>query len=122
MAEQVTTNPAPPAGGPRRSVSVAEALARLPGAGGERFAEVFGHGSLSVEIYAPRGADPQQPHARDEAYVVVAGSGEFVNGDERRRVASGDFLFVPAGVVHRFENFTEDLVVWVIFYGPEGGE
>jgi hypothetical protein len=29
---------------------------------------------------------------------------------------------VPAGVVHRFEEFTEDLVVWVVFYGPEGGE
>ena len=122
MAEQVTTNPAPPAGGPRWRVSVAEALARLPGAGGERFAEVFGHGSLSVEIYAPRGADPQQPHTRDEAYVVVSGSGGFVNGDERQRVAPGDFLFVPAGVVHRFENFTEDLTVWVVFYRPEGGE
>ena len=122
MAGQVTTNPAPPAGGPRRRVSVAEALARLPGAGGERFAEVFQHGSLSVEIYAPRGRDPQQPHTRDEAYVVVAGSGEFVNGDERQRVAPGDFLFVPAGVVHRFEDFTADLTVWVIFYGPEGGE
>ena len=122
MAEQVTTNPDSPAGGPRRRVSVAEALERLPGAGGERFAEVFRHGSLSVEIYAPRGADPQQPHTRDEAYVVVAGSGEFVNGGERHAFAPGDFLFVPAGVVHRFEDFTEDLTVWVIFYGPEGGE
>jgi hypothetical protein len=31
-------------------------------------------------------------------------------------------LFAPAGVTHRFENFTTDLVVWVFFYGPEGGE
>ena len=23
---------------------------------------------------------------------------------------------------HRFEDFTEDLTVWVIFYGPKGGE
>jgi hypothetical protein len=29
---------------------------------------------------------------------------------------------VPAGVEHRFEGFTDDLVVWVVFYGPEGGE
>ena len=28
----------------------------------------------------------------------------------------------PAGVEHRFEEFTEDLLVWVVFYGPEGGE
>ncbi|MDQ3378133.1 MAG: cupin domain-containing protein, partial [Actinomycetota bacterium] len=34
----------------------------------------------------------------------------------------GDALFVPAGVEHRFENFTDDLVAWVVFYGPEGGE
>ena len=31
-------------------------------------------------------------------------------------------LFVPAGVEHRFEDFTDDLAVWVVFYGPEGGE
>jgi mannose-6-phosphate isomerase-like protein (cupin superfamily) len=103
-------------------VSVAEALARLPGARGERFAKVLEHGSLVVEIYAPRGTDPQQPHTRDELYVVVEGSGEFVSGTERRGFATGDVLFVPAGVVHRFENFTDDLVVWVVFYGPEGGE
>jgi mannose-6-phosphate isomerase-like protein (cupin superfamily) len=34
----------------------------------------------------------------------------------------GDFLFAPAGVVHRFEFFSQDLTLWVIFYGPEGGE
>lgn len=103
-------------------VSVAEALARVPGANGERFAKVLEHGSLVVEIYAPRGTDPQQPHTRDELYVVVEGRGEFVNGAERHDFAPGDALFVPAGVLHRFENFTDDLVVWVIFYGPEGGE
>ena len=31
-------------------------------------------------------------------------------------------LFVPAHEEHRFESFTDDLVVWVMFYGPEGGE
>jgi mannose-6-phosphate isomerase-like protein (cupin superfamily) len=106
----------------RRRVSVAESLALLPGAGGERFAKVLEHGSLVVEIYAPRGRDTQQPHTRDELYVVVNGSGHFVNGDERRAFAPGDVLFVPAFVAHRFEDFTDDLVVWVVFYGPEGGE
>jgi mannose-6-phosphate isomerase-like protein (cupin superfamily) len=55
-------------------------------------------------------------------YVVVRGSGEFVNGDVRHRFGPGDLLFVPAHVTHRFENFTDDLAVWVVFYGPEGGE
>jgi mannose-6-phosphate isomerase-like protein (cupin superfamily) len=103
-------------------VTVDEALARLPGPGGERFAPVLEHGTLLVEIYAPRGHDPQTPHLRDELYVVVAGRGMFVNGDRREPFGPGDVLFVPAGVVHRFEDFTDDLTVWVVFYGPEGGE
>ena len=36
--------------------------------------------------------------------------------------AAGSFRFVPAGQVHRFEDFSADFVVWVVFYGPEGGE
>jgi mannose-6-phosphate isomerase-like protein (cupin superfamily) len=103
-------------------VTIEEALARVPTPDGKRFATVLEHGSLLVEIYAPRGTDPQQPHTRDEAYIVVQGSGEFINGESRQNFAPGDFLFVPAGVEHRFVNFTDDLVVWVIFYGPEGGE
>ena len=106
----------------KRRVTLVEALARLPGPKGERFAEVLTHGSLVVEIFAPRGRDTQQPHTRDEVYVVISGRGEFVNGDDRHPFAPGDVLFVPAHVPHRFENFTEDLTVWVFFYGPEGGE
>jgi len=103
-------------------VSAGDALARLPAPGGKRFATVYVHGTLQVEIYAPRGTDPQQPHTRDEVYVVVSGSGTFVNGERRDPFGPGDFLFAPAGLVHRFEDFSDDLVVWVLFYGPEGGE
>ena len=107
---------------PEHRLTVPEALARLPGPGGERYVELFQHGTLSVELYAPRGSDPQHPHTRDEVYVVVQGSGQFRNGNTRHPFGPGDLLFVPAGVVHRFEDFTDDLAVWVIFYGPEGGE
>ena len=31
-------------------------------------------------------------------------------------------IWVPAGAEHRFEDFSDDLAVWVVFYGPEGGE
>jgi mannose-6-phosphate isomerase-like protein (cupin superfamily) len=102
--------------------SVAAALEGLPGPAGERFVPIFHHGTLEVEVYAPRGRDPQTPHTRDEVYVVIEGSGFFVNGGRRDRFGAGDLLFVPAGVEHRFEEFTGDLVAWVIFYGPEGGE
>ena len=103
-------------------VSVEDALALLPGAEGERFTSVLEHGSLLVEIYAPRETDPQRPHTRDEVYIVVRGSGVFLNGRVRHWFARGDLLFVPAGREHRCEAFTDDLVTWVIFYGPEGGE
>ncbi len=106
----------------KRRVGVAEALEKLPGPAGERWAVLLEHGTLEIEIYAPRGTDPQKPHTRDEVYFVVTGRGEFVNGSTRERFAPGDVLFVPAHEEHRFESFTDDLVVWVMFYGPEGGE
>lgn len=104
------------------AATVAEALDQLPGPEGQRFATVFKHGTLLVEIYAPRGVDPQTPHTRDEVYFVAAGKGEFVCGDERRKFGPGDILFAAADSVHRFEDFSGDLALWVLFYGPEGGE
>jgi mannose-6-phosphate isomerase-like protein (cupin superfamily) len=97
-------------------------LGRLPTPEGKPFVVALEHGTLSVEMYAPRGADAQTPHRRDEVYVVVRGEGWFVNGPARHRFGPGDLLFVPAGVEHRFEQFTDDLTVWVVFYGPDGGE
>jgi mannose-6-phosphate isomerase-like protein (cupin superfamily) len=103
------------------ALTVANALERVPTAEGKRFATIFEHGSLVVEIYAPRGSDPQQPHTRDEVYFVSTGSGEFVCGDTRTEFGPTDLVFAAAGVGHRFENFTDDLAVWVLFYGPESG-
>lgn len=95
----------------------------LPPAGTHpRSAAIYQHGSLLLKLFAPRGTDPQQPHTRDELYAVAKGQGWFVNGSERHAFATGDVLFVPAGVVHRFEDFSDDLLLWVMFYGPEGGE
>ena len=102
--------------------TVEEWLAKLPAPDGARYVEAFRHGTLDVELYAPRGEDPQAPHDRDELYVVASGSGNFVNGDDRHSFGPNDVLFVPASVTHRFEDFGDDLAVWVIFYGPKGGE
>jgi mannose-6-phosphate isomerase-like protein (cupin superfamily) len=98
-----------------------ESEARLPGSGGAPFVELFRRGPLSVELFAPRGVDTQKPHAQDELYIVARGSGEFVNGPRRHPFGPGDVMFVPAGIVHRFENFSDDFLVWVVFCGPEGG-
>jgi mannose-6-phosphate isomerase-like protein (cupin superfamily) len=105
-----------------RAIGVDEAEARLPESQRERSIALFQHGTLTVKLYAPRGSDPQTPHTRDEIYVVIRGTGDFVCAGERRKFGPHDFLFVPAGMKHRFENFSDDLAVWVFFYGPEGGE
>jgi len=101
---------------------LSEALAKLPTPEGFRFANILEYGSMQLEVYAPRGADPQQPHTRDEVYTVMRGSGKFINGDTSHDFGPGDVLFAPAGIEHRFVDFTDDLAVWVLFYGPEGGE
>ena len=103
-------------------VGFTEALAKGPPPPGNLAVPIFAHGSLVVELYQPVGRDPQKPHTRDEVYFVARGSGFFFDGDRRHSIGPGSFLFVPAGQEHRFEDFSEDLVVWVAFYGPEGGE
>src|SRR5262249_32034900 len=103
-------------------VTLEEAAALLPTPEGKRSAAVFEHGTLQVKLYAPRGSDAQQPHSRDELYVVARGEGWFLNGEHRHRFATHDVLFAKAGVPHRFEEFSDDFLVWVFFYGPEGGE
>jgi mannose-6-phosphate isomerase-like protein (cupin superfamily) len=94
-----------------------ERLKNLP----DPFVELFRRGEFSVELFAPIEVDAQQPHQQDEAYIVASGSGIFLRDDEHVAFAEGDFLFVPAGVIHRFEQFSADFKTWVIFFGPKGG-
>jgi ketosteroid isomerase-like protein/mannose-6-phosphate isomerase-like protein (cupin superfamily) len=107
---------------PRAGAALREVWDKIPGPKGERYAEAFTHGTLRVLLYAPRKTDPQEPHKQDEVYVVMKGSGSFTLDGAKRAIAEGDVLFAPARVEHRFEEFTDDLTLWVIFYGPEGGE
>jgi mannose-6-phosphate isomerase-like protein (cupin superfamily) len=76
---------------------------------------------LSLGRFAPL-PRPITPHAQDEVYVIIRGRGVFLHDGKRDPFEAGDFLFVAAGTEHRFEDFTEDLAVWVVFYGPSGGE
>ena len=89
---------------------------------GRQSAKHFTHASLPLRHYAPKGHDPQTPHDQDEVYVVIAGRGRVEVAGESRPFAAGDLLFVPAGVAHRFTDFSNDFATWVIFYGPKGGE
>lgn len=82
----------------------------------------IGHGTMSVELFEPRGRDVQTPHAQDELYIVRAGHGCIDKAGEVIDVKPGDVIVIEAGVEHRFVTFSEDFSVWVVFWGPVGGE
>jgi hypothetical protein len=109
-------------GNPAAHVNLADVAKLEPPPPGNLAVPVFAHGTLEVEWYAPGMEDGQQPHDRDEVYVVARGRAAFWDGGSRRDVAAGTFLFVAAGRPHRFERMSPDFGVWVLFYGPVGGE
>ncbi len=108
-----------------------------PNDAGRATALMLANGSMELRWFSPKQADLQTPHDRDELYIVVSGTGVFmravesdpfddtilpIQGEERVTFGPGDALFVAAGTVHRFEDFSDGFATWVIFYGPEGGE
>lgn len=88
----------------------------------QRFITLLRHGSMSVEYFMPKDIDTQKPHRQDELYVIAAGETDFDRNGELLHCSKGDVLFVPAGMEHRFKNFSPDFATWVIFYGQDGGE
>lgn len=105
-----------------RQITLSDARRAVPTKDGKASALLFQHGSLDLKIYSPKGTDPQKPHTRDELYIVASGTGWFFCEGKRLRFSPGDALFAAASEVHRLEEFSDDLAVWVVFYGPEGGE
>ena len=92
-------------------------------ASGRPYEEVLRVESLSAGIYklAAGAADPQSPHAEDEVYVLLAGTGAVEIDGKREPVSTGSLVYVSKGVRHRFVDITEDLEVVVIFAPPENG-
>ena len=100
-------------------VGLEEAIAQLPLEAIQRFTVVMKHGDMSVEYYAPKIKDLQTPHTQDELYFIASGKSMFMRENEKVMCQAGDVLFVPAGMIHRFENFSDDFATWVVFYGKE---
>lgn len=88
----------------------------------ERFHYPVRHGTMRAGLYAPRGCDVQTPHSQDELYIIAGGSARFRRDRQWVDAAEGDVLFVPAGMDHQFADLSADFCVWVIFWGPDGGE
>jgi mannose-6-phosphate isomerase-like protein (cupin superfamily) len=103
-----------------RVMRFAEAHASIPS--GERSAGVWQRGSLDVVFALPVPPKEQAPHAQDEIYIIVRGRGVLFHDGKRDSFEPGDLLFVAAGTEHQFEDVTEDLALWRVFYGPPGGD
>lgn len=99
-----------------------DAQRSIPGPGGERSVLVLQRGTLDVKLSLPMPPNQQTPHGQDEIYVVIRGRGVLIHDGKREPFESGDLLFVAAGTEHHYEDFTEDLALWRIFYGRSGGE
>ncbi len=109
-------------------ISFNDTLAKLPLPATEKWPEgvwdieALKHGTMSLILFAPQGKDYQTPHCQDELYIVVAGAGVIEIDGESISFALGDSLFVKAGLEHRFTEMSDDLKMWAVFWGAEGGE
>jgi mannose-6-phosphate isomerase-like protein (cupin superfamily) len=99
-----------------------DARARIPGPAGEHSTSMLRRGTLNLKLSLPVNPNRQTPHTQDEIYVIVRGRGVLYHGGRRDTFGPGDAMFIAAGTEHWFEDFSDDLAVWVVFYGSEGGE
>ena len=102
-------------------LTVEQAAAQLAREKDAAFTVLMRHGTMQVEYFAPKGLDRQTPHRQDEIYVIASGESRFYRAGAYIACRKGDVLFVPAGMEHRFEDFSDDFATWVIFYGRDGG-
>lgn len=80
------------------------------------FTGAFRKGEFELEFFAPRGADYQTPHEKDEFYIIARGTANLIKEGEAISCQTGDALFVAAGEAHHFEDFSDDFATWVIFF------
>ena len=100
---------------PAHAFAIEQVRQRLE-AGNGGYEVVHSSPGLEVGVYvlvAPE-PDKQQPHADDEVYVVLEGSGVLNVEGEAIPVSQGQAIFVPAGADHQFTAY-EGLSVLVIF-------
>ncbi|WP_432828567.1 cupin domain-containing protein [Dactylosporangium sp. CA-092794] len=82
-------------------------------------------GSLGfVEAIVPPGSGPIA-HAHtdeDEAFYILDGELEFLDGDRTFVGRQGDFVFIPRHRRHRFKNITEVPTKTLFLFTPAGPE
>src|SRR3954466_6679056 len=105
------------AGHPLRTahqIGIEDAKARLAESGGYEVVHESPGLELGVYVLVAPEPDHQQPHADDEVYVVLEGTGVLDVEGTPVELREGHAAFVPAGAEHRFSAY-ERLSVLVIF-------
>ena len=103
-------------------IHLADAEAKIPTATGEHAVSLLQQGSLNIKLSQPIPPNRQTPHDQDELYIVARGRGVLVHDGARDEFETGDLMFIAAGTEHHVEDFSDDLTVWVVFFGPKGGD
>jgi mannose-6-phosphate isomerase-like protein (cupin superfamily) len=103
-----------------RAIALAQAFdieaakARLAADGGYEIVHASSGLEIGVYVLVAPEPDHQQPHADDEVYIVLEGSGTLEVEGKRIELRAGHAAFVPAGADHQFIGY-EQLSVLVIF-------
>jgi mannose-6-phosphate isomerase-like protein (cupin superfamily) len=77
------------------------------------------HTQLVIMTIPPGGEIGEEVHEdTDQILTFVSGVGEAMVDDEKRQVAQGDLVVVPAGTRHNFTNTGPNPLVLYTVYGP----
>jgi len=81
-------------------VYIHQALARLPAGptdtypSGAPFVCLLAGGTMSAEVFVPKGVNLQQPHAQDALYFIHGGTAQIIINEQRFDSALGVVAFV----------------------------
>ena len=73
-----------------------------------------------AEARLPGGGSTTRHHhvETEEIYYILEGEGEMQTGDQVRRVAVGDAVAIPPGVVHQITNTTDGVLKFLCCCAP----
>jgi mannose-6-phosphate isomerase-like protein (cupin superfamily) len=76
------------------------------------------HSQLVIMTVPPNGEIGEEVHEVDQILTFVSGVGEALVSGEKRKVAQGDLVVVPAGRKHNFINTGPNPLVLYTVYAP----
>ncbi|MEV6712751.1 cupin domain-containing protein [Lentzea sp. NPDC051208] len=79
-------------------------------------------GFIEADVPPGIGASPHAHLAEDEAFYLVSGEMDIINGNTTQRCGAGDFIFIPRGTRHGYRNVGEDTAKLLVFFTPGGAE